>query len=496
MRYSILTAIFLTGLLGNTGLPANMAAAAGSFRVAIDRVDITPKVGGEKPVYMAGYGHNRRAEGVHDPLYARTVVMSVGAKSADSKKIALVSVDLVGLQYPIIKKIRARLPDYKYVMVASTHNHEGPDTIGIWGSSMLRSGVNFAYLDEVAEKIIKMIRSAELKCVPAVARYGTAEDESLLGDSRMPKVYDGVLRAVSFHTPGSGKPSGLLVQWNCHPEARGRRNKQITADFPHATIAALEAKYGCPVAYFSGAVGGLMAPPDGVIKNDKGEVLKEGDFEYARVYGEQVAKLAGRALDTAEPIDLSSIVVSTRPIAIPLENMLYKIARATKVIRREGTVWTGDPEKFGPAITARNANQPIAVETEVGYLRLGQLHLACIPGELYPELVYGKYQTPVDPNADFPKAPLERSITQILPGEKIMIFGLANDEIGYIIPKRQWDQEAPYCYGRTRPQYGEINSCGAEVAPIIMQALQRRVDEVSGKDEAVKQAISKPAAGS
>ncbi|MCH5372356.1 MAG: hypothetical protein JJ992_00140, partial [Planctomycetes bacterium] len=41
------------------------------------------------------------------------------------------------------------------------------------------------------------------------------------------------------------------------------------------------------------------------------------------------------------------------------------------------------------------------------YLRLGELDVAAIPGELYPELVYGEFQDPVDPGADFPDAPLE-----------------------------------------------------------------------------------------
>ena len=36
-----------------------------------------------------------------------------------------------------------------------------------------------------------------------------------------------------------------------------------------------------------------------------------------------------------------------------------------------------------------------------------------------------------------------------------MLIGLANDEIGYIIPKRQWDEKPPFCYGRKKTQYGE-----------------------------------------
>ena len=51
------------------------------------------------------------------------------------------------------------------------------------------------------------------------------------------------------------------------------------------------------------------------------------------------------------------------------------------------------------------------------------------------------------------------------------VIRLASDEVGYIIPKRQWDEKSPYCYGRAKSQYGEINSCGPETAPILMKAL-------------------------
>ena len=44
--------------------------------------------------------------------------------------------------------------------------------------------------------------------------------------------------------------------------------------------------------------------------------------------------------------------------------------------------------------------------------------------------------------------PLESSVVKLLPGDKWLLFGLANDEIGYIIPKRQWDEQPPFAYGR------------------------------------------------
>ena len=95
---------------------------------------------------------------------------------------------------------------------------------------------------------------------------------------------------------------GLVVQWNCHPEALGEDNPLITAEFPAATIAALNRRYGCPVVYFSGAIGGLLAPPTDRIRNERGEVLGEGDFEFARRYGEEVAGWRTGPTSAAKPI--------------------------------------------------------------------------------------------------------------------------------------------------------------------------------------------------
>ncbi len=455
------------------------AGAAESLEVAFSAADITPALNGSRPVYLAGYGQNRKAVGVHDKLYARAVLLRSG-----ETKLALVSVDLIGLQYPAVQAIRARLKDYRYVLVASTHNHEGPDVIGMWGPSPVRSGVDSDYVELVVERAVRMVRDGEKRFVLATAEYGTADDASLLADSRLPKVYDPTLRALRFI--GSDKKTvGTLVQWNCHPEAMGPKNDQLTADFPFATVAVLEQRFSAPVAYFSGAVGGLMTPPDGVVKTDSGQPLGEGDFEFCRRYGEAVGQLAIKALDRAVPVRLTPFAVSARPVAIPLANPLYQLGRAMGVLTRDGRAWTGDAERLGETIGARaDANgKPLAIETEVAYLRLGELAIAGIPGELYPELVYGHFQTPADPAADFPQAALEPCVADILPEKKWLLFGLANDEVGYIIPKRQWDEARPFAYGRKESQYGEINSCGPEVAPILMQSLRNRVREAEASGQ-------------
>jgi hypothetical protein len=437
--------------------------------------DITPEVGpGKRPVWMAGYGFNRKATGVHDPIMSRAIVLKQG-----DDRIAFASVDLIGLQYEAVQKIRERLKGYKHITVASTHNHEGPDVIGIWGPSPFQRGVNEEYLERVIEETAAAIAEAEKTATIAHAAYGTAKDETLVDDSRLPIAKDGVLRVLSFTEPDDGKPAGLLVQWNSHPEALGRNNKLVTADFPASTVAWLKEKYHCPVVYMSGAIGGLMAPPADRIHDDDGNVLKEGDFEYAHRLGLETARLASKAIESAEPVSLTPFAVAEKQVALPVENKIYRLARQLGVLKREGRFWTGDPEKFGEVVREQRPGEPISIVTEISCLRLGDVYIANIPGELYPELVYGHFQDPVDPGADYPDAPLEPTVVSLLPADKWLLFGLANDEVGYIIPKRQWDDTKPFCYGRDKPQYGEINSCGPDVAPILMKAFADCVEQLN-----------------
>ena len=74
----------------------------------------------------------------------------------------------------------------------------------------------------------------------------------------------------------------------------------------------------------------------------------------------------------------------------------------------------------------------------VGYIRFDaasgpMLEIALIPGELYPELSLGGVERYA--GADFPDAPVEPAIKAQMKAKYRMLFGLADDEIGYIIPK-------------------------------------------------------------
>src|SRR5205814_4980788 len=144
----------------------------------------------------------------------------------------------------------------------------------------------------------------------------------------------------------------------------------------------------------TGAVAGLMSNPSGRIFDEPNKEVPDGGFDYARRYGEAVAELAEAAITKAQPLALQPFAVSAKRIAVPVQNSLYRAASAIGVMKRDAFLWTGDFQTIGDPMTPEAGAQESAVESEVAYLRLGELHIACIPGELYPELVYGKFQEP------------------------------------------------------------------------------------------------------
>ncbi|HZT81236.1 MAG TPA: hypothetical protein VFA26_13485 [Gemmataceae bacterium] len=443
-------------------------SSSDSLHVGFGEADITPKLG-DKPVFLAGFGHNRKATRVHDPLKARAVVLKHGGK-----KIALVSIDVVGFFHPNVERVRKQLPGFTYVLVSSTHNHEGPDTLGLWGPAFFKSGVDPDYVKTVEARIVEAVKAADAAAKPAAARLGTVKAPELLHDGREPYVKHDELVALEFRGPKSDRPAGIVVQWNCHPETLGDRNTEVSADYVGCTVKHLREKHGCPVVYLTGTVGGLMTSLHVPVKDDKGKPLADGTYEKTERYGRLVGEAADRALAAARPVKLAPLEARSRAVFVPMDNELYQAARTLGVLDRQAYLWTGDPYKAEPA-DPREKKKRLAIRTEVAWLRLGELDVACIPGEIYPELVLDKVQDPADPAADFPDAPIEPAIYKQLKGPHRMIVGLANDEIGYIIPKRQWDVKPPFCYGRKKAQYGETNSVGPETAPLLCRAFKELV---------------------
>ena len=429
-------------------------AASAQIRAGAAKRTITPDLEKHGPVYMAGFGNNRAATKVHDDLYARCVALSAGGRP-----LVICGVDLIGLFFDDVRKIRAKVEGAD-VIVASTHVHEGPDTMGQWGASQGQSGINETYMTLVVERTAEAAREAVRTMQAArlrLAKTKPAELDTYIDDDRPPVLHDPeivVLRAEA----SDGAPIATLLNWANHPETLGSKNTLITADYPAHLYLELERLLGGTAVFVNGAIGGMQSPLGSTVKDAQGRVLADATFEKAEFIGKRVAVLAAEALKGAPVTNVNSLVFREKTIEIPMTNPGFQMAAKAGIFRGRK-----EPTASGATVSP------------VGYVRLArgndpQLEIALVPGELYPELSVGGIEKL--PGSDYPDAPLETPLKQQMKAPFRMLFGLANDEIGYIIPRVEWDEKAPYLANAQKKWYGEVNSVGPDAAPLIVKAFQ------------------------
>ena len=424
-------------------------------------------------VWIAGFSNAKPANGVHDDVWARAVVIDDG-----KTRIALVALDAVGFMHDDVVDIRLQLPDdlqIDYTLIASTHTHESNDLIGIWGPDPFHSGVDPVHLQYLKGQVVKAVTDATNSIRPAKLIFAeelSGKDSLLIKDTRKPIVKATGVHVMQAIDAETGQTLGTLINWANHPETLWSRNLLISSDFPHYIRKSLERGIwdeaeeihpglGGIAVYFNGAVGGLMTPHPSLPFTDpvRDTVFSEPSFEKTRTLGEQIALLAFDALSTGDTLDrIAPISLQAKSILLPLENKVFRLAGAIGLLRR------GSPKLFKS-------------RTEVAAFNLGPASFLSIPGEIYPEIIYGGIESP--PGQDFPIAPIEvPPLREKMVGPYKFYLGLANDEIGYIIPKSEWDNEEPWLYLDKNDTYGEENSLGPETAPLLYLELTKLLDKL------------------
>lgn len=442
------------------------------LHVGFGRVNITPAVGGTNPpVWVAGFSQGRAATGVHDDLFTVAIVLDDG-----HTRLGLVAIDSIGIFHDDVVRMRQRVaPDLglDYVVVCATHNHSTPDLMGLWGPSPFQSGVNPAYRERVVQSAADALAQAMADRQPArMALYELKVDpQGLVADTRPPQVFDPDLRLMLFTRPTNAAVLGSIVGWGNHPETPWSRNTELTADFCGVIRDALEKGIiyddqvrqpglGGRHVFVNGAVGGLMTTHPSTTVRD---VFLQEDFqtpshEKTRALGNNLAKrlLDLVASNTPPAVTSAPIRIQARTLELPLDNKNFLLAGLLGLLDRGHSGWQ-------------------RLRTEVALLQVGDASMACIPGEIYPEIVNGGIVRASE--SDFDIEPLEvPPLRELMPGKVKFLFGLANDEIGYIIPKSQWDVEPPHLFGAPSAPYGEVNSVGPQTAFLLHSALREMME--------------------
>ncbi|MBI4060059.1 MAG: hypothetical protein HY403_01380 [Elusimicrobia bacterium] len=124
------------------------------------------------------------------------------------------------------------------------------------------------------------------------------------------------------------------------------------------------------------------------------------------------------------------------------------------------------------------------VRTEVSMLDIGPVRLLGLPGEAFPELAIGGYDgrysfgrpvvSPEGPERDLSAAPKGPYLRDLIQAPVPMIAGLANDELGYLVPGYDFKvRPSKTMLPRLPGHYEETNSIGRSATAILLDAAAR-----------------------
>jgi hypothetical protein len=413
-------------------LPAGDSAPAGEtaslYCVGAAKADITPTQAmiATGNFYLGGYGigPEHPAHGVLRPLYSRAIAIGVPDPAGHcpgppADQIVVAADDLQGhfLAYQQGPYGFADMDDMlssslgissSHILIQSTHTHNGPDDLGVWG------GVPSSYLAEVTTQTESAITQAVRSEQPATLRWATADMTGFSSGDTTAGPVDDTLRILQATSTSSGAVIATMLDYSTHATVYGPLD-EVSPDWPGATATYLEGdEIGDPGTGYPGSVAvvtvGAMGEthPSGVPAGDAapdGPVPATDDNYPADDYGDAVGHMGMAAL--ADP---------TRAHVLSGPAQVGGVSSTFDVVN-DNPVLLGAVALPVPGYHVYRADTPPygagdVLVTEAQMLRLGDLALMSAPGEPYPSI--------------------EFTMAKEIATPVVFPFGLADDQLGYI----------------------------------------------------------------
>jgi hypothetical protein len=382
-------------------------ADAAELRVGVARVDLTPPLELNAP--LGGYGErmNRPAEGIHDRIFAKALVLTDG-----KQKFSLVTVDIVGFPPPVKPLLAGRLAaegwTKEQIMLLPSHSHTSIEMNAINPANTFQVPQIGIYsprvFEFVMERLVRVIQDAERQVVPVSVGTSSILIDGWNRNRRGGEMTDKELTITRIDTV-QGKPLAALVNFTAHPTFMSGEDMLYSGDWPGHLQRTLESLIGegATAMYYNGAEGD-QAP---VGRSDAGS----SRWERAERYGRDLGIVAWKQWQQTKILPNAAFTHHSHTIALP-----------------ERT-WHPDFMKTGGAEYGLNEQlfkemlpRMFPVQTESISLRLGDLLIVGIPGEMAASLgLKIKSETGRISGAGHP-----------------VIGGLADEWISYILPAEEY----------------------------------------------------------
>jgi hypothetical protein len=429
-------------MLALLGASCDVGEEGATLLVGSAKRDISPTAATAPPdgtVFLGGYGIGpvRPSTGVLAPIFVRAFVVSNGreavafAQNETQGAFAAYKSGPYGAQ-DIAAAVEAatngEIPR-THVIVGSNHSHAGPDTTGVWG------GLPDSYLQFLKDQTVGAIVDALAAARPARLWTGTADGSELLrsqfGEPPNDQV-DGEMRVLVATDPADESlRRAVLVNFAAHATVMGSGNTLVSADWPGVTAAQTEAALAVDTVVVMVADVGRTQPNDGAFPGDTDPARLEN---YATAVTERVLAAAGD-LRAASGTQIATTQLFLRePFANPI---VTGELLASLVSRRDTPPWL----------------ENLVVGTVVSAARIGNLLFTAIPGEGYPAIQF--------------------AMEDAVPVDEHFIFGLANDQLGYLIaPEEGYPQVLAASPGNDNALFNVSPSIGDHVTCTLLKAVR------------------------
>lgn len=415
---ALVVGLILVDFIGTTVT----ASAADSLRVGVAEADITPPVG----FPMAGYYHERLAEGTIDPLKAKVIVFRYA--HAES---ALVVCDLIGIATDLSQAIRKRASEKTgipaaHIVISATHSHTAPDymkelylKLGGERQDPLRAG----YIDKLINGPVEAIVKAHAAAKPAALEFGSATQTTPVSFNRRSVMRDGSVKTwQSYDNPNvvraagpidpeiallavrdeAGKSLGILSNFALHLDTVG--GMKWSADYPFFIEQTLRKASGSEVISIFGT--GCCGDINHV--NPRSKDRNKADF-IGNSIGESILK----QLPQLKQLERAELVVKSHVVQLPLQDATKdEVAQALKILaaanrkekvdffehvtaykklmldqlrHREPYVVAAEHITWGLSRSLAGVGETLPVDVTV--MTLGRdVAIVCLPGEVFVEL--------------------------------------------------------------------------------------------------------------
>jgi neutral ceramidase len=394
-------ALMMCALAGTIACTQQVAGAeTANLRAGAARVDITPKnVAGLTNLY------GKALTGVHDPIFARALVVDNGKTI-----VAIVATDLVelgdttDLRQRVAKEVGIA---FDHIMITASHDHHAPRAGSVTPGAIAHAGgaATQAYSVMAYDRIVEAIKMAKAALQPAQMGIGKGvADVNVNRDEYTAKGWelgfnddrpsDKTVWVIRFATP-SGEPIAVLFNYAVHSTVLSPDYSLLSGELAGAAQRYVEARYGDKaVALWTLGPAGDQAPrvsSFGLPAKDQAVVGIDAVNAQGLIVGAEVVRVAGHI---TQMTSTANIAASERVFACPTKQGVHQL----------------DDLKQAPVS---------ALNIRLGLIRLNDIALAGVSGEVVTNIyAHLKAQSPLK--------------------DTIMVT-MANDRVGYIADDASYD---------------------------------------------------------